>query len=107
MSNKLIPKDQFNKFFEQVCNALINKEFTDDRMANLTLGEFLKENGVEITLPDSLADKIRPMLMKKMNEDFSGESRCTTCFVCAVCSLCGEVNGAAGIAGLVAAAGLQ
>lgn len=113
MPNNFIPKDEFNKFFEQVCNALINKEFTDDRMANLTLEELLKDNGVEITIPDSLEDKIKPLLTKKINEDFRHENfdteghACSGCAACAICTLCGEVNGAAGAVGLLGLVGVM
>ncbi len=105
MPNNLMPKDEFNKFFEQVCNALINKEFTDDRMANLTLDELLKENGVEMTIPDSLANKIQPILTKKLNEDLDANA-CGGCAACALCTFCGEANGLAGAVSIIGLAAI-
>lgn len=101
-----IPAEQFNHFFEQVSNALMNREVRDTEIMDLTLKDLLNRNDVEISIPDALIEKMQPILSKPLGDEQTLDAfSCPACTICAICALCGEANGASaalGVAGVFA-----
>lgn len=62
--------------------------------AETTLMDVLKKHGLEMSLPEAMADKLAPLLNAKVGEQRSIAHNCAVCDVCGVCLVCEEVNAA-------------
>ncbi|NTU69122.1 MAG: hypothetical protein HGB02_09670 [Chlorobiaceae bacterium] len=105
MTTKMLHKDEYIAFFNDVNKALTTKE---KGLEKITLGSILESHNVTMNLRPDLLQMIQPALDADMQAPLDQRKNlCAACSACALCAICGEINDGAGLGGLAGAAGLS
>jgi len=90
MERELLGKEEFKKFFDEIIETAMST-----RGESGTLMDVLEKHGLSPQLPESLAEKVMPMLKTDMLKLREIPHNCSWCPVCTICAGCGELNFAA------------